>query len=119
MILKTPKPPAAAMPKGIVRKIEVEIPLEKLDFLFSVLVRKEYLEEGVEQLVEQHFTNLGSAICPAEAKRINWLKAKSGLQALSRLMGWRIKEVGAHFNHRGASLILPRSGTDVVQLKSG
>ena len=119
MILKTPKPPAAAMPKGIVRKIEVEIPLEKLDSLFSVLVRKEYLEEGVEQLVEQHFTNLGSAICPAEAKRINWLKAKSGLQALSRLMGWRIKEVGAHFNHRGASLILPRSGIDIVQLKSG
>ena len=114
-MLRNPKPLATAIPKRIVRKIEVEIPLEKIAALFSVLVLNEYLEEGSEQLVEQHFSNLGPAVCPAEAKRLNWLKAKSGLQTLSRLMGWRTKEVSTHFNHRGASLALTSSGTDIVQ----
>ena len=66
-------------------------------------------------MVEQHFSNFGPTICPAEAKRLDWQEAKSGLQALSRLMGWRTKEVSTHFNHRGASLALTSSGTDIVQ----
>ena len=49
-MLRNPKPLATAIPKRIVRKIEVEIPLEKIAALFSVLVLNEYLEEGSEQL---------------------------------------------------------------------
>ncbi len=42
-MLRNPKPLTAAIPKGIVRKIEVGTPLEKIASLFSDLVLNEYL----------------------------------------------------------------------------